>query len=438
MGINSRLVHRLAATAALILVGATVAPMPTHATLAQAKPTVTVWTDAVRLPGFQMYAKTHPNVNVVIKSYLGNNLMTNVALWNRAGSGWPDVVFDQNPQEVASLSDTQLHFTADLTNLVPKTTLSNFAQVPLQQCTFGGKLYCLRNDIAPNVLWYNAKLMKQFGYAVPTTWEAYQAIGLKVAKDHPGYIIGSFGDKFGMWAYLWPAGCPLNQVTGVDTVRINTSLPVCTKMAQLLDPLVANGSMSKLQPFDPAFTKIGKADKILMFVGAAWFTGMFEAPANYGTPKGEMAAAAPLKWAADSTAVTGAEGGGAYFLSSHVQSANQAAAIDLITWMATNSMWQDAAATIQPGLPAYVPDEARWLAAVAKDPYWASNPVPAILTAAKEIGPAYGYVRFDTETAFQNAVITAIKSGKTIESAFPTLQSQLTQLAKIDNYTVVQ
>jgi ABC-type glycerol-3-phosphate transport system substrate-binding protein len=362
--------------------------------------------------------------------------MTNVALWNRAGSGWPDVVFDQNPQEVANLSDAQLHFTADLTNLVPKATLNNFAQVPLQQCTFGGKLYCLRNDIAPNVLWYNAKLMKQFGYAVPTSWEQYQAIGLKVAKAHPGYIIGSFGDKFGLWAYLWPAGCPLNQVVGVDKVRINTSLPVCTKMAQLLDPLVANGSMSKLQPFDPAFIKLGNADKILMFVGAAWFTGMFETPASYNTPKGEMAAAAPLKWAADKTAVTGAEGGGAYFVSSHTQ--NMQAAVDLAVWMATNPIFQDASAKIQPGLPAYIPDEARWLAGVASDPFWASNPVPAILTAAKEIGPAYGYVRFNTETAFQNTAIAAVKSGKSIESSFSTLQSQLTQLAKIDGYTVVQ
>src|SRR5579872_6111811 len=146
MGSFRRLVGRTAAAAALILVGAGVAPIPLYASGASAKPTVTVWTDAVRLPGFQLYQKTHPNVNVVIHSYIGNNLMTNVALWNRAGSGYPDVVFDQNPQEVANLSDSQLHFTADLTNLVPKTILKNFAQAPLNQCVFGGKLYCLRND----------------------------------------------------------------------------------------------------------------------------------------------------------------------------------------------------------------------------------------------------------------------------------------------------
>jgi ABC-type glycerol-3-phosphate transport system substrate-binding protein len=437
MGINSRLAHRIgAAIAALVLVGSAFAPMPTHATQAQDTATVTVWTDAVRLPGFQLYQKTHPNVHVVIHSYIGNNLMTNVALWNRAGSGWPDVVFDQNPQEVANLSTTQLHFTADLSNLIPKASLKNFAQTPLNQCTFGGKLYCLRNDLAPNVLWYNAKLMKQFGYAVPTTWEEYQAIGIKMAKEHPGYILGSFGDKFGMWAYLWPAGCPLNQIVGLDKVRINTSLPACTKMAQLLDPLVTNGSMSTLQPFDPAFVKIGAADKILMFVGAAWFgEGMFNSKANYNAPKGEMAAAAPLRWAADKTAVTGAEGGGAYFLSSHAK--NVQAAVDVLTWMTTSTQYQGNS-TINPGLPAYLPDEPLWLAAVAKDPFFASDPTPVLMAAAKQIGPTWGYVRFDTETTFNNTVIPPIKSGKTIESSFPALQSQLTQLAKTDGYTVTQ
>ena len=433
------MVHRIgAAMAALVLVGAAVAPMPTHATRANANPTVVVWTDAVRLPGFKLYQKTHPNVNVVIKSYLGNNLMTNVALWNRAGSGWPDVVFDQDPQEVANLSDPQLHFTADLTNLVPKSIQNNFAQAPLKQCVFGGKLYCLRNDIAPNLLWYNAKLMKQFGYTVPTTWEQYQAIGLKVGKDHPGYIIGSFGDKFGMWAYLWPSGCPLNQIVGLNTVRINTALPACTRVAKLLDPLVANGSMSTLQPFDPAFLKLGAADKILMFPGAAWFgEGMFNSASNYNTPKGELAGAPPLKWAADSTTYTGAEGGGAYFLSSHVQAADQAAALDVLTWMATSTQYQGNS-TIDPGLPAYLPDEPLWLAAVTKDPFFASNPVPAIEAAAKVIGPTWGYVRFDTEGTFNSTVIPPIKSGKTIESTFPALQTKLTQLAQIDNYKVVQ
>ena len=61
-------------------------------------------------------------------------------------------------------------------------------------CTVNGKVYCLRNDLAQVVLWYNAALMKKWGYQVPTTWPQYEALGLKVAKQHPGYLVGNAGD----------------------------------------------------------------------------------------------------------------------------------------------------------------------------------------------------------------------------------------------------
>ena len=55
-------------------------------------------------------------------------------------------------------------------------------------------MYGLRNDLRPAVFWYNKALIDQFGYTIPTTWEEYQALGDKVAAEHPGYIVGSVGD----------------------------------------------------------------------------------------------------------------------------------------------------------------------------------------------------------------------------------------------------
>ena len=74
--------------------------------------------------------------------------------------------------------------------------LSSFASGALDPCTLNGTVYCLRNDLAPVVLWYNAPLMKQFGYQVPTTWAQYEQIGEEVATQHPGYIVGSAGNTF--------------------------------------------------------------------------------------------------------------------------------------------------------------------------------------------------------------------------------------------------
>ena len=80
----------------------------------------------------------------------------------------------------------------DLTPLVSKDIVDKFVPGSLDPCyTTDKKLICLRNDLAPNVLWYNKKLMDEFGYTIPTTWEEYIALSDKVAKEHPGYVMGS-------------------------------------------------------------------------------------------------------------------------------------------------------------------------------------------------------------------------------------------------------
>jgi multiple sugar transport system substrate-binding protein len=68
------------------------------------------------------------------------------------------------------------------------------ANVTMAGCTINGTVYCLRNDLAQNLFWYNSALMKQFGYSVPTTWQQWQALGEQVAAHHPGYLVGSAGD----------------------------------------------------------------------------------------------------------------------------------------------------------------------------------------------------------------------------------------------------
>ena len=91
------------------------------------------------------------------------------------------------------------------------------------------------------MLYVNKKLMDQFGYKVPTTWQEWAALGAKVAKEHPGYIIGNMGDSYSHWLYLWPDRCPISQGVAPKTVRINSADVHCTRMATLLDPLIKSG-----------------------------------------------------------------------------------------------------------------------------------------------------------------------------------------------------
>ena len=251
---------------------------------------LTVWVDSTRVPAAQAYAKAHPNVKVNIVTYDGdangsNTLQTKVELYDRTGSGWPDVVFSAENNEASWT--VPAGFTAPLNEgLIPSSTLDNFATGALDPCTVDGKVYCLRNDLAMVVLWYNAKLMKQWGYQVPTTWPQYEQLGEEVAKQHPGYLVGNAGDTFTPEIYMWASQCQANNITSIRAVTVNVTSPECTRMASLLDTLIKAGSMSTLSVFSTAFDKNEKG-KVLMLPGPAWFGGaVFDSSSGLNTPKG--------------------------------------------------------------------------------------------------------------------------------------------------------
>ena len=79
-------------------------------------------------------------------------------------SGWPDVVFtaDDNSASWGSLSGTVdlAPLNKGTKNLVAvQLRWSGFASGSLGVCSVNGAVYCLRNDLAQNVLWYNKSLM---------------------------------------------------------------------------------------------------------------------------------------------------------------------------------------------------------------------------------------------------------------------------------------
>ena len=60
--------------------------------------TLTVWVDSTRLAAAKLYQQKNPTVKMNIVTYDGdangsNYLQTKVSLFNKTGSGWPDVVF---------------------------------------------------------------------------------------------------------------------------------------------------------------------------------------------------------------------------------------------------------------------------------------------------------------------------------------------------------
>jgi len=273
--------------------------------------------------------------------------------------------------------------------------------------------------------------MAKFGYQVPTTFAEYQALGIRVAKEHPGYVIGAAGASSVYYDYFWSSGCPLQAVMNSTQVTINTKDPKCTRVASTLDPLLANGSVSRLSPFDPGMNKLAKDNKILMVPAASWFGAyIFKATTAYAFPNGQIAAAPMPSWPGESTNFSGAQGGGIYVVSAH--STNMSGAVAVAQWVATNNAYQATA----PTYPAYIPAAQAWLAAVKTDPFYAEDPSAVLSAAAGKINPAVGPTRYPMEGPLDATIVAAIKSGGTIAASLPDLQTQLSGLAQSAGYAV--
>ncbi|TMR90428.1 ABC transporter substrate-binding protein [Nonomuraea basaltis] len=393
-----------------------------------------VWVDNTRTPAAKQYAAAHPElkIRVVTMPPDAGYVPTKVSLANKTGRGWPDVVFLTNPAETSTLAAPPFDYAAPLDEHVPADVKNAFASGTLDACVIGGKLYCLRNDIAPAVLWYDATLMREFGYQVPKSWEDYGKLGERVAKEHPGYLVGTMNGKYGAGVYFSGSGCPTREALSLTEVHIDTADPKCTRVADLLQPLAAAKAVSTVSPTDPAFAQLGQQGKILMLPGPAWF-GDFMFKPSFKLKPGRVAAAPMPVWAGEDEAYSGQVGGGVYVVSRHAGGRAKAAA-DMITWLTTDVTLQAA----QPTFPAHQASAEAWGKAKASDAFYAQDPVPVLKQAAARLRPGFGFVRYEAvwQSSFNETVVAAVTAGKPISGALSDWNQRLTQAATSSGYQV--
>jgi ABC-type glycerol-3-phosphate transport system substrate-binding protein len=434
----------LTLVALVVAAAATLAAASTGGAASKTSGSITVWVDSVRLPAAKLYAKTHPQVKVHIVTFDGDSngattLQAKIQLWNRTGHGWPDVIFSEQVNDPVWMAQKPFDYAAKLENNVfPTKFLKQIPAPSRAQCTVNGHLVCIQDNLAQEVLYFNKKLMAQFGYHAPTTWQQWAQIGADVAKNHPGYIVGTVGDSFGHWLYLWADKCPLSTLKGPNTVLINSTDSHCTRMANLLDPLIANKSVSNVTVFSPDFAKQygGDADKVLMMPGPTWYAlALFRDTLHL--PAGEWTASAPLRWGSEPV-TTGQVGGGPWIISKHTKS--MAAALDFVEWNVTTAKTNTKEpnySAVSPGYPSYAPGAAAWLKSLNKDPFFAAAPGPAMQKAANAIWQGWGLVTYPDQPVWSNSVVTQLVAGKSLSSLLPALGQGLSQAAKAAGYKVV-
>jgi multiple sugar transport system substrate-binding protein len=396
------------------------------------KPTLLLWVDTPRVPQAEMYQKLMAGKETIkIEVIAQADAQTKIALHNRTKSGWPDVIFGA-AADTAQFLDPSNGYAADLTNLVSKKVFDGFGEGN-SDCKFDGKYYCLKNDLANTVLWYNTKIFKDLNLTVPTTMQEFADTAMKLKGT--GYSAGAIGDQNYYASFLQSSECPLAAVPTKNTVRIAPNDPKCTRVAQLVQPLLDAGVVDKRSSFDAGFiADVAKKDKVAMTLGPSWFGDFVIKPADsWGVPAGEIADAPMPAWGTGSDNKSGAYGGGVFTVSAH--SKFPQAAADAAVWLTTSDAM--ATATTTPTFPAYGPANKLWEKRISADPYYASNPYPAMAAGANNISQVDRPVRFAFVAQIGTVLQADINGGKSLKTALDDYATSLQKLAPSSGYKVL-
>lgn len=416
---------------AIAATGAIAAILALSACSAPAEPAsdgeLLVWTDATRQPAAEAYAAAHPDEKITIVTVDGGELASKISLIANDAASLPDVVFTSNGESVVFAD--KYGYSADLTNLVDQEVLDGFGAT-LSACTEDGKIYCLPLDISTQMLWYNKTLFDEFGYQVPTTWDEYAELADTVAAEHPGYVVGSCGDGFCPNVYYRGSDCPGIHLDGTDAVVDVASNDDCTRVTELLDPLIANKSVATLSPFDPDMTTLGTDGKVLMLPGFVWYGSVLFRDTFHNAP-GEIAAA-PLPVWPDGKVGAGASVGGQWIIGS--KSGNTEAAVDFVVAMTTDTDALADAVTF----PAYEPAAAGWIAKAVAEGFYAEDPTETFTTARTDVtGDLFTPPGFDLLNPFANAVAPKLKEGAALSSLIGDWEDAIAQSLTDAGYTPV-
>jgi multiple sugar transport system substrate-binding protein len=336
--------------------------------------TIEVWVDATRIETMDMFAEAFPEKAALINVSQSNRgqFADQMLFFNNVGEGWPDVVFAE-PWIVSQLADAAHNWAADLSPWVSQETLDGFYPGSLDPCWIEGKLYCLRNDLAETILYYNIPMMEEYGFEVPDTWEEYIAIGEEIANQGLDLIIGACGDAECGNMYMATSGCPMTERLSFSQIRVNADHPNCVRAAEMVDYLTELGVIVPMPPRSPAFVEQYVAEpnnKMLMYVGPSWageyIFGGNEESMYYKTAEGQLGMAVVPNWEGEPKRA-GFHGGAAWAMSRHTK--NPQLASEVVIWVTTGP-YQD----IAPTQPAYMPAAENWADTVRGNAMYGVDP----------------------------------------------------------------
>lgn len=400
---------------------------------AAAQTELTVWGDTVRVPSYQAYDAANEDVTLTIVTVAPEENVARLQLALRTNTGIPDLVFISDAPNSAMLASRQANYLMRLEGRIDEALLADFYPNANAPCIVNEELVCLRNDLAHNLIWYDSVLMDELGLEVPTTWEEYEALSEELAALDEPYFVGSAVDPFGLYGLLMAAGCDMaTPVTGQDdTILVNMQTEDCLRAVRMIDRMNANGTLIDSGPFDPGFVARAGAGDLVLYVGPTWF-GEFILRGTYEIEPGRIATALPPRWEVEEDPVTWSFGGGGFGV--WKDTAEAAAALEMLVWLTTSEANQREAVTFPP----YAPVTRLWGERLIADDYYLGDIFAPMEAAATYADPNYGARRFDMPSVIGKIVSPVMASGGTLEEVLPELEAEIRNTATVFGYRVVQ
>lgn len=319
---------------------------------------VEIWIDAAREESAGKYLDQNADkadlITLTTTDY--GQLPQKILFWNNVGGGWPDASFS-GPNIVPLINDAAHSYLGDIRPYVSQEVIDGFAAGSLTNCWDGEKLYCLRNDLAFFVTWYNATKVKELGLTVPTTWEEMATTCKQVQSTNPEIQCVVAPESVAWLNFLASNKCPFQQILGAGKLRINATHENCVKAAKFVDTAVADGWLLLTNMWAAETSDTIKADNWLFIPSSSWFgdyvirgTYYLEDDPNF---QGKIGVAPAPKWDGQDHPWTWWWGGAAWVMSRHTK--NPELVVDFLKFMTTDEIKN------QGTYPAYVPAADEWL-----------------------------------------------------------------------------
>ena len=380
------------------------------------------------------FNQSHPSICVTLDDVgAGDPEYVKITNALKAGSGAPDVAeveFDELPS---------FEVTDNLVNLAKygaDSVQSDFVPWAWQEVSQGSAVYAMPGDSGPVALYYNSKLLSQYGITPPTTWAQFATDAATLHSKDPSAYITNFAGTDLQWILTLMAqdnAFPF-QYSGGSKVTIDWTGPAQEAFASYWQALLSAHEVNATGDVDAtSFTDMDKGIDAT-WLSSAWGPSYFAPDAK--ATLGDWRAAPLPQWTAGAD-VAANWGGSTYPVFS--QSQHPAQAAEFTEWLNSSAAsWAILKTAPSSLFPTYVPllNDSSF-----KDitvPLSGSSTPYTVFTAAAPQIKSVEWPPFMTEalTDSTTAFAGVLNGTETLSAAFASFQNTLVGYAQQQGFTV--